>query len=330
MKISSYDNDSSLSVQDKLIGTNELGETKNYSIDQIAQFIQENILLEQTNEFDSIFINNIPEVEPELSPGTLRWNETDGTIELRLKGNNVTLQLGQETVLRVVNKTGSLLSQSSYKAVRASGAQGQRVGVELAMADSSENCSTTIGLITEDIPNNSEGFITTEGTIRDINTTGDLFGETWFDGDVLYLSQSEAGGITNVMPESGCKIIIGYVEYAHGVEGKIYVKISNATFSDSVSFGDLSDVTLDGISDGSIPYYDLSSGQWKNGKLFRVLVGTPTKGFEPPPPVSGNVLIMYAPYLPTYTDDAAASAGGLDKNQIYKTATGELRIVISS
>ena len=32
--------------------------------------------------------------------------------------------------------------------------------------------------------------------------------------------------------------------------------------------------------------------------------------------------------LPTYADNAAAVAGGLADNDVYKTATGELRIVV--
>ena len=35
----------------------------------------------------------------------MRWNDSDGTLDLGLKGGNVTLQVGQESVLRVVNKT---------------------------------------------------------------------------------------------------------------------------------------------------------------------------------------------------------------------------------
>jgi len=40
-----------------------------------------------------------------FSTAKIRWNDTAGTAEIRLKGNNVTLQLGQELVKRVVNKT---------------------------------------------------------------------------------------------------------------------------------------------------------------------------------------------------------------------------------
>jgi hypothetical protein len=37
------------------------------------------------------------------NPEELTWNDTDGTLDLRLKGNNVTLQIGQENIIRVVN-----------------------------------------------------------------------------------------------------------------------------------------------------------------------------------------------------------------------------------
>ena len=40
------------------------------------------------------------------SVGRVKWNEVDGTIEVGLKGGNVTLQVGQESVVRALNKTG--------------------------------------------------------------------------------------------------------------------------------------------------------------------------------------------------------------------------------
>lgn len=40
----------------------------------------------------------------------------------------------------------------------------------------------------------------------------------------------------------------------------------------------------------------------------------------------GSDVLVFAPNLPTYADEAAAVLGGLSTNVIYKTATGELRI----
>lgn len=163
-----------------------------------------------------------------LSVGKMRWNEEDGTAEIMLKGGNVTLQIGQEQLKRVVNKTGINLQESTYQAVAVSGAQGQRLAVKLAKADSDANSAGTLGIVTENILPNQEGFITTSGEVRNINTTGSLQGETWADGDILYLSPTLFGGITNIKPQApNHLVVIGYVEYSHAVHGKIFVKIDN-------------------------------------------------------------------------------------------------------
>lgn len=158
--------------------------------------------------------------------GTMAWNDSEGTIEFKLKGGNVTLQLGQEQVARVVNKTGANLLEAQYKCVYVSGAQGQRIKVELAQANNQSTCENTLGLVTETINNNQEGFITTAGLVNAINTTGSLQGETWADGDVLYLSQTTAGKLTNIAPTSGIIVIVGYCVHAHATQGKIFVNVN--------------------------------------------------------------------------------------------------------
>jgi hypothetical protein len=163
-----------------------------------------------------------------VTAGTMSWNNTDGTADLRLKGGNVTLQIGQELVTRVVNKTGDDLLEENYQAVYISGAQGQRLKVDLALAVTDATSAGTLGLVTEDIDNNQEGFITTSGLVNKIDTTGDLQGETWADGDILYLSPTVAGQITNVKPLApDHTVIMGFVVYAHANNGKIYVKVDN-------------------------------------------------------------------------------------------------------
>lgn len=170
---------------------------------------------------------------PTLQPGMVAWNDQDGTADLRLKGNNVTLQLGQETVARVVNKTGADLLESEYKVVRVriaseGGAQGQRLAVVLAQGNNDPDSVTTLGLVTENIANNQEGFITIFGNVRGINTTGSLQGETWVDGDVLYLSPTIPGKLTKIKPVApNHTVTIGYVVYAHNNQGIIFVKVDN-------------------------------------------------------------------------------------------------------
>lgn len=195
-----------------------------------------------------------------LSPGRMMWNNADGTMDLRLLGNNVTLQIGQEQVIRVVNKTGATLSESDYQCVKISGAQGQRPKVALAQANNDANSADTIGLVTETILDNQEGFVTTSGIVRNINTTGSLQGETWADGDVLYLSGTTAGRVTNIKPVAPIHtVIVGFVVHAHITQGKIFVKVDNGYELD-----ELHNVRITSVADNDVLRYDSGLAVWEN------------------------------------------------------------------
>jgi hypothetical protein len=196
-----------------------------------------------------------------------RWNDSIGTLETTLKGGNVVLKHGRDLFERVVNKTGIQLTKAAYQAVRVSTAQGQRLGVALAQANNDNNSADTIGLVVETIDNNQEGIIYVVGEIDGINTTGSLQSETWVDGDVLYLSPTTAGRITNVKPTAPQHlVVIGYVVYAHATQGKIYVKVNNG-----FELGELHDVDTTGATNGQVLKFngtiwtaqtDLNSGVW--------------------------------------------------------------------
>jgi hypothetical protein len=217
-----------------------------------------------------------------LQEGMTAWNDIDGTLDLRLKGNNVTLQVGQEEVIRVVNKTGANLLESQYRVVRVrtaaeGGAQGQRLAVLLAQANTKANHTGILGLVTENIDNNQEGFVTAFGLIRDINTTGSLQGETWADGDALWLSATVAGGVTNVEP-SQHPVQLGYVTYAHVNNGKIFVKLENGV--DELS--ELHDVNFaTAPTNGQFLVYNSSLSVWENKTASGAGIvsgsGTPTQ-----------------------------------------------------
>lgn len=193
--------------------------------------------------------------------GNIGWNDTVGTIETTLKGGNVVFKHGRDMFERIVNKTGGQLSRSNYQAVRISTAQGQRLGVALAQANNDNNSADTIGLVVEDIAVNQEGYIYTVGEVGEINTTGFLQGETWADGDVLYLSPTTAGRITNVKPVAPQHlVVIGYVVYAHANHGKIYVKIMNGW-----EIGELHDVRITNPLNNQVLKYNDSLNIWENG-----------------------------------------------------------------
>ena len=209
-------------------------------------------------EFDTTPIGN-------TGVGVMRWNDADGTLDLGLKGGNVTLQVGQESVIRVVNKTSTniTLLESNYQAVRVTGAQGQRLKVDLALATNDLLSAETIGLVTETIENNQEGFITTSGLIRGIDTTGDLQGEDWSDGDILYLSPSVYGRITNIKPVApNHLVIIGYVVYAHQNNGSIFVKVDNGYELEELHNVTETNYTTP-IDADSLLTFDVNNSLWK-------------------------------------------------------------------
>jgi hypothetical protein len=216
-----------------------------------------------------------------VGEGQMIWNDVDGTVDLGLKGGNTVSNLGQHIHARVVNKVtpNQTLTKADYKAVRVSGAQGQRLAIELAQADSDANSADTLGLVCESIATNQEGFIVCVGKLEGINTTGSLQGETWADGDVLYLSPFTAGQITKVKPiGAGHIVIIGYVEYAHINQGKIYVKVMNGWEID-----ELHDVSITSAANGN--YLEYNGTLWVNkGIVYTVEL------------VAALIVDFYAPY----------------------------------
>jgi hypothetical protein len=204
--------------------------------------------------------------------GATRWNNTIGSSETLLKGGTVSLKNGVDLVARVVNKVtpNTTLTKAAYQAVRVSGAQGQRLAVELAQANNDNNSADTIGIVCETIATNQEGFIQTVGQLESINTTGSLQGETWADGDVLYLSPTTAGALTNIKPTgaTGHIVVIGYVEYAHANNGKIYVKIMNGWELD-----ELHNVYISSPANNQALIYESASSLWKNETVDKTFVG---------------------------------------------------------
>jgi hypothetical protein len=138
--------------------------------------------------------------DPGTVGGELSWNNTEKTLDLATGSGSVTLQLGQEVVMYVRNTTGVTLSDGQV--VTISGSQGNKPTVALAQADTVENARKTIGVVTQTILNNSDGFVTLVGKVRGLV----LDVGTYTEGDVVYLSSTVAGGITVVEPDIGVEI----------------------------------------------------------------------------------------------------------------------------
>lgn len=180
--------------------------------------------------------NPVNHIEFDLTPtavpdqqGILSWNSTDLTLDLNQ--GNATQQIGQEQYIRCVNKTGSPIANASL--VYISGSQGNRPTIALARGDV-ESTSHVIGMCTEAIANNDEGFVTTFGYVRKIDTTGGA--EAWVEGDHLYVSKTVAGAATKVEPDKPHHSDqIGIVTNVHANQGSILISISRHVAEEELS-----------------------------------------------------------------------------------------------
>lgn len=194
--------------------------------------------------------------------GRFTWNDGDGTLDLGLKGGNVTLQLGQEQVVRAYNNSGVTLVDG--KIVKVTGAQGNRVSVQLAQADSDPNSAETLGMCTESATQGSELFVTTSGLVRGLNTTVDSEGNTLVEGDMLFLSPTIPGGYTKVRPTApNHTVILGYVVRVHASTGSIFIKVDNGYELD-----ELHNVVISNVANTDILQYD--GTVWRNSNVTTI------------------------------------------------------------
>lgn len=235
--------------------------------------------------------------------------------------------------LTVVNKTGDNLLATGYKVLKVQDAQGERLAVDYALADSDANSADTIGVVYENINNNQTGKIVVIGEITGLNTTGSLQNETWADGDLLFLSPFIDGGITNIRPTApNHGVIIGYVVHSNSNNGKIYIKIDNG-----YEIGELHNCYLPSPSNNDGIFWSSGTTRYENKSITTALGYTPenlsNKGIANGYAPLGNDSKVDAAYLPSYVSDILEYANlaafpvtgqtgkiylALDTNKVYR------------
>jgi len=179
-------------------------------------------------KFDTSFADTAEE-------GVLHWDTDVGTLAFGLPGGGHEHFVGQELILRVRNTSGAQIINGSV--VRITGASGNKPLI--ALADATDDATAhAIGVTTEDIDNNSNGYMAVSGLVRDVDTDG------MTPGNVIFLSET-AGEFTESAPASPAHHIhVGHVIAAHASTGVIHVELV-----DALDFCDMSDVNLTGQAD---------------------------------------------------------------------------------
>jgi hypothetical protein len=206
--------------------------------------------------------------EDDALPGQIKYNEDKGFFQMGMVGGSVIQDVGGEQYYYIKNQTGgTLLNGRVIRAAGTLGSSGRILG-DYMIADGTIPARFTMGVATEDILDGNDGYVTEFGLVRGINATGAPYGETWINGDVLYVSPTISGGLTKVEPQAPeLKIVVALV-INNTDNGSIFVRPSIGGV-----LGDLHNVQNSGQTNGDLLVYNLSTSVWEYSK---VLVGNYT------------------------------------------------------
>ena len=184
----------------------------------------------------------VPQVE--LAIGQTAWNSVDGTLDIGM-GNGVIQQVGMETYYHVDNRTGVTIPNGTVVSAVGTLGNSGKILVAPAIANGTQGYEIIIGIATADIPHGQQGLVTKFGAVRGLNTTGSSVGETWVNGDKLWVHPSMPGKLTKVRPSApNLNVLIAMVTHAHN-NGILLVRVTNGA-----KLGDLHDVFTNGSQDG--------------------------------------------------------------------------------
>lgn len=208
----------------------------------------------------------IPRVYPDPTQ-FLRWNSQDGTLDVEMGLDGVTQQVGLEQYMVVGNQTGSTIVNG--KVVGFAGASGGRLTGQKYIADGTMPSIYCIGVTTMDIETGKEGYVTTYGYVRDIDTSA------WNVGDILYASSTTAGEMTNVKPTvPNVTVPVAAVVVKDATNGVIMVR---PTHTLPLYYGGFSDTTSQPISVVNTPQAitfnttDVSNGVSRGSPTSRIV-----------------------------------------------------------
>lgn len=159
-----------------------------------------------------------------------------------------------ELRIPVKNNTGATLTAGT--AVYISSVSGQIAVVSKASATSEPTSSKTLGLVTKDIADTAQGYVTTFGIIKNVNVP-----TAYTPGTSLWLSPT-AGEWTDTKPVVPNHLVsIGKVIHNSTTAGRIFVSIQNG-----FELEELHNVYIQSTpSDGQALVYDAASAYWKPG-----------------------------------------------------------------
>ena len=204
---------------------------------------------------DYIDFNTTPTV-PSPTGGTLYFDSNENALSYKpiTNQNDVTVNLGQESLIRIYNDLSTTILNGQV--LHITGATSGVPTVALANASNlgvvfTDSLAQSSGVATHDIPSGEYGFMTNFGIVRDLNTTAFTVGQE------VFLSDTIDGGLTNDpnnIAFTSRISTVGYCLESNATTGKILVVITNENPLQSLTQQEVNVLLGNTISTGAYFY----------------------------------------------------------------------------
>lgn len=231
--------DLTLSQMLNLLPDNTTGQISPEDMRDIVTALKET--LEGTNPVPALQFDVTPDASAH-SPGRIYWDTENNTLAIDTSTAGASLSVGFEQWIRARNTTGSTILNG--RPVYISGGQGST-----PLVSPSLGAGRAVGLATEDIPNNSNGRVTTFGLVHDLDTSA------FSDGNDVYVAS------TGLLSTSPSPSFVGVVLNAHPTQGIIFVRPQSFDHPDGTTAARPTTVST------GYMYFDTTLGKpiWHNG-----------------------------------------------------------------
>ena len=154
---------------------------------------------------------------PSYLEGRVWYDSTEKALAFYNDSSALAVHVSQDLIFKVINNTGTTIPNGSPVYITSTTSGQTYPNVALARADVAAT-SAVIGLTNGAIANGATGYVSSQGTIDNVNTG------TFTVGQVLYLSPYSAGQLMNTIPPTGITVQVGVATFINSSTGKIYVK----------------------------------------------------------------------------------------------------------
>ena len=185
------------------------------------------------SDSDDVSFNNIKiggyidldtdSANPAYKEGRLFYDNDANALSYYNNNSEVTINLGQETVVPVRNNTGASIADGSLLYITGGDSQGHPT---VALAQANVYATTeAVGMATNEIGDGDVGFMTTRGFVNGLNTS------QFTPGTVLYLCPINAGNFIDSAPMSpNFPHQVGYVVTQDSTNGRVLVDLIREAF----------------------------------------------------------------------------------------------------